>query len=66
MSKKKKVGIVFLVLLVIALIVAGIFYFTVRKYYSNTNYMSDEEVKEMIEQMLSGNKKPENSEDGNV
>lgn len=65
MSKKKKVGIAFLILFVILLIVAGVIYFTVRRYYNQTNYMSDEEVKEMIEQQQgsNANKNPDGSDD---
>lgn len=67
MSKKKKVGIFVLVFVLILLIVAGGLYFTVRRYYNSTNYMSDEEVKEMIEQQLAANanKNPNNSDEGN-
>lgn len=63
MSKKKKIGIAFLIVLVILLLVTGVLYFTVRRYYHSTNYMSDEEVKEMIEQQIAANKNPNNSND---
>ncbi len=50
MSKKKKAGIILLFLLMILLIVAGVLYLTVRRYYDSTNYMTDEEVQEWIQQ----------------
>ena len=52
MSKKKKVGIVLLMLVLLVFVVAGLGYFGIRSYYKSTNYMSDEEVKQMIQEQL--------------
>ena len=50
MSKKKKAGIAVLIILAILLIGAGAVYFLGHRYYSKTNYVSDEEVKQQIEE----------------
>ena len=49
MSKKKKVGIVVLVILLILAAAAGTIYFLGHRYYSKTNFLSDEEAVELIE-----------------
>lgn len=53
MSKKKKAGIVLLVFLALLAAIACFGYFSLRRYYKSTNYMSDEEVKQMIQNQLS-------------
>ena len=49
MSKKKKAGIVVLVILLILAAAAGTIYFLGHRYYSKTNFLSDEEAVEQIE-----------------
>lgn len=49
MSKKKKAGIVLLVVLAIILIGVGVVYVVGHRYYAKTNYVSDEEIRRLIE-----------------
>lgn len=50
MSRKKKAGIAVGVILLLVLIVVGVLYFIGHRYYSSTNYVSDEDVRKMIEE----------------
>lgn len=50
MSKKKKAGIALLIILAIILIGVGVVYFVGHRYYSKTNYVSDEEIRQQIEE----------------
>lgn len=49
MSKKKKAGIAAIAVIVIILIVIGAVYFIGHRYYTKTNFMTDEEAAEQIE-----------------
>lgn len=50
MSKKKKAGIAALIVLAILVIVAAVVYFVGHRYYAKTNFMTDEEATQQIEQ----------------
>lgn len=50
MSKKKKAGIVVLVVLAIVAVLVGTVYFLGHRYYVKTNFVSDEEAVQQIEQ----------------
>ena len=50
MSKKKKAGIVVGVILAILVLLAGVVYFVGHRYYAKTNYITDEEAVQKIEE----------------
>ena len=49
MSKKKKGAIVAGIFLALIVIIAGVVYYMGHRYYTKTNYMTDDEVQALIE-----------------
>lgn len=63
MSKKKKAVIVVGILLVLIAIIAGAVYYVGHRYYTKTNYMTDEEVQAMIEKQKEEQQQEEETEE---
>lgn len=65
MSKKKKAGIAALIVLAILVIVAAVVYFVGHRYYAKTNFITDEEATQQIEQQKAEQEAAKAEEDEN-
>ena len=66
MSKKKKGAIVAGIFLVLIVIIAGVVYYMGHRYYTKTNYMTDDEVQALIEKQKEEQQEKETEEETTV
>lgn len=66
MSKKKKGAIVAGIFLVLNVIIAGVVYYMGHRYYTKTNYMTDDEVQALIEKQKEEQQEKETEEETTV